>query len=188
MPQFKPTQRKNGAIVLTMHKNLGPPALPQEDNSQSSQQIPQCQRKRQHYTAFIEHMKTLPPSTTDLEIRTLDTSSAPYFELISFVEALTQRLRSRKDYEFVLAWMRVFLKIHGETVAKEEEELAKAEDSEAEDEEDSDDDEMADLRDEKPTVKEALQEYREEMKQEAGRVSELVGYCGGVLGFLRSSR
>ncbi|KAF3107398.1 hypothetical protein TWF102_000318 [Orbilia oligospora] len=48
MPQFKPTQRKNGAIVLTMHKNLGPPALPQEDNSQSSQQIPQCQRKRQH--------------------------------------------------------------------------------------------------------------------------------------------
>ncbi|KAK6522349.1 hypothetical protein TWF281_002915 [Arthrobotrys megalospora] len=48
MPQFKPTQRKNGAIVLTMHKNLGPPPLAQEDNSQSSQQIPQCQRKRQH--------------------------------------------------------------------------------------------------------------------------------------------
>ncbi|KAK6347828.1 hypothetical protein TWF718_005652 [Orbilia javanica] len=140
------------------------------------------------YTAFIEHMKTLPPSTTDLEIRTLDTSSAPYFELISFVEALTQRLRSRKDYELVLTWMRVFLKIHGEAVAKEEEELAKAEDSEGEDEEDSDDDEMAEFRDEKPTVKEALQEYKEEMKQESGRVSELVGYCGGVLGFLRSSR
>ncbi|KAK6342164.1 hypothetical protein TWF730_001643 [Orbilia blumenaviensis] len=48
MPQFKPTQRKNGAIVLTMHKNLGPPPLQQEDSSQSSQQTPQCNRKRQH--------------------------------------------------------------------------------------------------------------------------------------------
>ncbi|EWC44732.1 hypothetical protein DRE_06510 [Drechslerella stenobrocha 248] len=137
------------------------------------------------YAPFIEHLKTLPPSTTDLEIRTLETSSAPYFELISFVEALTQRLRSRKDYELVLTWMRVFLKIHGEIITKEEEELARLDKDE---EEDSDDDEMAAFRQEKPTIKDALHEYRGEMGQESGRVAELVGYCSGVLGFLRSSR
>ncbi|KAK6341649.1 hypothetical protein TWF696_008718 [Orbilia brochopaga] len=141
------------------------------------------------YTPFIEHLKTLPPSTTDLEIRTLDTTTAPYFELISFVEALTQRLRSRKDYELVLTWMRVFLKIHGGTIANEEEELAKNNQDDEEDEDSDDDEEMAAFRKaQQPTVKDALQEYREEMKQEAGRVGELVGYCSGVLGFLRSGR
>ncbi|KAF3916307.1 hypothetical protein ABW21_db0203543 [Orbilia brochopaga] len=138
------------------------------------------------YTPFIEHLKTLPPSTTDLEIRTLDTTTAPYFELISFVEALTQRLRSRKDYELVLTWMRVFLKIHGGTIANEEEELAKVDQSE--DDGDSDDELSMLRKQQQPTVKDALQEYREEMKQEAGRVGELVGYCSGVLGFLRSGR
>ncbi|KAF3910388.1 hypothetical protein ABW20_dc0102170 [Dactylellina cionopaga] len=138
------------------------------------------------YTPVIEHLKTLPPSTTVLEIRTLDTGSAPYFELISFVEALTQRLRSRKDYELVLTWMRVFLKIHGEIIAKEEKELEKSDGGS--DGDDSDDEEMLGFRQDKPTIKDALQEYREEMRQEAGRVGELVGYCGGVLGFLRSGR
>ncbi|EPS38443.1 hypothetical protein H072_7811 [Dactylellina haptotyla CBS 200.50] len=140
------------------------------------------------YTEFIEHLKTLPPSTTDLEIRTLDASTAPYFELISFVEALTQRLRTRKDYELVLTWMRVFLKIHGEIISKEEEELERLGDG-SENEDDDSDDEMLQFRQQdNPTIKDALQEYKDEMKQEAGRVGELVGYCGGVLGFLRSGR
>ncbi|KAF3927493.1 hypothetical protein AA313_de0200215 [Arthrobotrys entomopaga] len=140
------------------------------------------------YTQFIEHLKTLPPSTTDLEIRTLETSSAPYFELISFVEALTQRLRSRKDYELVLTWMRVFLKIHGEIIAKEAEELEKLNEAGDDDDDEDSDDEFIRSRQDKPAVRDALEEYREEMKQEAGRVGELVGYCGGVLGFLRSGR
>ncbi|KAF3939697.1 hypothetical protein ABW19_dt0206438 [Dactylella cylindrospora] len=139
------------------------------------------------YAPFIEHLKTLPPSTSDLEIRTLDTSTAPYYELIAFVEALTQRLRSRRDYELVLTWMRVFLKIHGEIIAKEYEELQKSDEDDEGNDEDSDSD-MLDFKQEKPTIQDALREYREEIKQESGRVSELVGYCGGVLGFLRSGR
>ncbi|KAJ6262891.1 U3 small nucleolar RNA-associated protein [Drechslerella dactyloides] len=114
------------------------------------------------YTPFIEHLKSLPPSTTDLEIRTLDTTTAPYFELIAFVEALTQRLRSRKDYELVLTWMRVFLKIHGGTIANEDEEMAVL------------------RKAQQPMVKDALQEYREEMKQEAGRVIIITGAASGI--------
>ncbi|EPS35400.1 hypothetical protein H072_11231 [Dactylellina haptotyla CBS 200.50] len=52
--QFKPTQRKNGAIVLAMHKHLGPPPmLPTSSTAQEEDQLqqhkqPQSQRKRQH--------------------------------------------------------------------------------------------------------------------------------------------
>ncbi|KAF3138195.1 hypothetical protein TWF703_004724 [Orbilia oligospora] len=89
MPQFKPTQRKNGAIVLTMHKNLGPPALPQEDNSQSSQQIPQCQRKRQHSTDVLLELFSSklqpaippppnPPASTPLASTSMCTHGLPF--------------------------------------------------------------------------------------------------------------
>lgn len=34
----------------------------------------------------------------------------------------------------------------------------------------------------------ALGEWREEQEKESGRLDALVGYCGGVVGFLRSPR
>ena len=79
-------------------------------------------------------------------------------ELVSFVTALRWRLQQRRDYELVQAWMAVFLKIHGESVC---------------------DDSM---------LVEALQAWRAEQAEEGRRLGELVGYCGGVLGFLRSTR
>lgn len=79
-------------------------------------------------------------------------------ELVGFVAALTYRLKQKADYELVQAWMSVFLKIHCETVAQD-----------------------ADL------VK-ALKEWRTEQAKEAKRLGALVGYCGGVVGFLRSGR
>ncbi|KAI9736238.1 MAG: hypothetical protein M1834_001124 [Cirrosporium novae-zelandiae] len=111
------------------------------------------------YTPFISHFKTLSPSATDVEIRSLN-SAPPYTELVSFITALTFRLRQRRDYELVQAWMAVFLKIHGDVVGEDE----------------ADD------------VVEALREWRGEQKREADRLRNLVGYCGGVVGFLRSAR
>ncbi|KAG0135859.1 hypothetical protein HOY82DRAFT_498741 [Tuber indicum] len=105
------------------------------------------------YTVFLDHLKTLSPSTADLEIRSLQVN-----ELAQFVRAMTQRLRSRRDYELVQTWVNVFLKCHSEAVMTEEE-----------------------LRDE-------LRKWMVEQKREAGRLAELVGYCSGVVGFLRSGR
>jgi U3 small nucleolar RNA-associated protein 21 len=37
-------------------------------------------------------------------------------------------------------------------------------------------------------VTDALKEWKEEMDKEGKRLSELVGFCAGVVGFLRSPR
>ena len=79
-------------------------------------------------------------------------------ELAPFVQAMTQLLRSRRDYELVQTWVNVFLKRHSESVMGEED------------------------------VRTELRKWMIEQKREAGRLAELVGYCSGVAGFLRSGR
>lgn len=105
------------------------------------------------YAPFIEHLKNLPPSAADIEIRSLNPA-----ELIPFVEALTWRLREKRDYELVQAWMSVFLRLHGESVSAD------------------------------GVLLEALRLWRGVQGEEGRRLGELVGYCGGVVGFLRSVR
>lgn len=108
---------------------------------------------------FLNHLKTLPPSSADLEIRSLQTE-----ELIPFVNALTQRLRSKRDYELVQTWINVFLKCHSEAV-------------------------VGDVGgSEKRGLRQVLGEWSVEQKKEASRLTELVGYCAGVGEFLRSGR
>ena len=70
------------------------------------------------YSALVAHLKTLPPSATDLELRSLD-SAAPYTELIGFIMAMTQRLKANADYELVQTWMALFLRLHGDVVVGE---------------------------------------------------------------------
>src|SRR5437667_11550641 len=103
--------------------------------------------------AFINHLKSLSSSSTDLEIRSLRQS-----EQIPFVHALTSRLRKRRDYELVQAWMTVFLRLHSEEVMQDD------------------------------GLIESLKQWRLEQEKEARRLGELVGYCSGVVGFLRSAR
>ena len=79
-------------------------------------------------------------------------------ELVPFVAALTYQLRSKRDYELVQAWMAVFLRIHGDAVPGN-----------------------AGLR-------QALVEWREWQGREGKRLGDLVGFCGGVVGFMRSGR
>jgi U3 small nucleolar RNA-associated protein 21 len=112
------------------------------------------------YTTFLNHFKTLPPSSADLEIRSLQPE-----ELVPFVDSLTQRLRSKRDYELVQTWINVFLKCHSESIVND----VGAENGER-------------------GLRAALGEWSIEQKKEASRLAELVGYCAGVGEFLRSGR
>lgn len=86
-------------------------------------------------------------------------SLTPDEEFLPFINALTSLLRQKRDYELVQAWMSVFLKLHVDSIA------------------------LAD-----DGVTDALREWKAEMDREGKRLSELVGFCSGVVGFLRSPR
>lgn len=104
-----------------------------------------------------------------MELRSL---AADEGELALFVRAMTSRLRARRDYELVQAWMTVFLRLHGSAAVEA--------DVGGEGSEDGDgglDDFAA-----------ALAEWRLVQEQERSRLDALVGYCGGVVGFLRNPR
>ena len=77
---------------------------------------------------------------------------------MNFVSALTSRLHQKKDYELVQAWMAVFLRLHMDEVTRDE------------------------------RLANALREWRECQEREGRRIGELIGYCGGVVGFLRNPR
>jgi U3 small nucleolar RNA-associated protein 21 len=109
------------------------------------------------YTSLLAYLSSLPPSAADIAIRTLDTTE-PYTELRTFVQALTARLRERRDYELVQAWMSVFLRLHGDVMVREAELVGE------------------------------LKKWQEEAKRERERVGGLVGYSVGVVGWVRSAR
>ncbi|CAI6340600.1 unnamed protein product [Periconia digitata] len=70
------------------------------------------------YTPLLTYLSSLPPSSADIAIRTLN-ATPPYTELHTFIQALTARLEQRRDYELVQAWMSVFLKLHGDVVVRD---------------------------------------------------------------------
>jgi len=72
------------------------------------------------------------------------------------VEALTSRLKQKRDYELVQAWMAVFLKLHGDVVAYDKK------------------------------LPEALSVWRQCQESEGARIGELIGFCNGVVPFLRN--
>jgi U3 small nucleolar RNA-associated protein 21 len=109
------------------------------------------------YTSLLTYLASLPPSAADIAIRTLDTTE-PYTELQTFIQALTARLRERRDYELVQAWMSVFLRLHGDVVVRQAELVGE------------------------------LKKWQEEAKRERERVGGLVGYSVGVVGWVRSAR
>ncbi|MCJ1351394.1 MAG: hypothetical protein MMC33_001378 [Icmadophila ericetorum] len=146
-----------------------------------------------NFEPFITHLKSLSPSVADIEIRSLSplprSSALPAAsdqaletnEITLFIRALTTRLRQRRDYELVQVWMRVFLRTHGDIIATEEEENV-AETNRLNGME-GDDRSVEGGR-----MKMTLREWLEEQQKEGERISALIGYCSGVLGFLRSAR
>lgn len=121
-----------------------------------------------NYAPFIEHVKTLGPAALDTELRSLSPAS-PYTELIAFVKALIWMLKSRRDYEVGMAWMNVWLRLWGGVVMEDDGEGGEDEEG-------------------KIALRQALGEWKVEQQRESDRLGALVGYCRGVVGFLRSSR
>lgn len=119
------------------------------------------------FESFIEHLKSLPPAKVDVEIRSLSPQvQEGQSELSAFVCALSSRLRSKRDFELVNAWMAVFLKAHCDVIER-----------------------CSGLNtDEYSVLKDSLDTWIRVQQVEARRLTELVGYCRGVVGFLRSSR
>ncbi|KAK1755830.1 WD repeat-containing protein 36 [Echria macrotheca] len=119
-------------------------------------------RSSGNYDDFIEHLKSLSPSTADLELRSLSMGESDdeeeSNELLHFIRALTSRLVARRDYELTQAWMTVFLRLHFDLVMNS------------------------------PALLRELARWREHEAREKERLDALVGYCGGVVGFLRSPR
>ncbi|ROT41783.1 WD domain-containing protein [Sodiomyces alkalinus F11] len=114
-----------------------------------------------NYGNFIEYLKSLSPSMADLELRSLSIGDGGDNEsngLLHFIRALTRRLGERRDYELTQAWMAVFLRLHFDVVMEGE------------------------------TILGALQEWKDLQERESKRLDDLTGYCGGVVGFLRSPR
>jgi len=66
--------------------------------------------KEGNYEAFFAFAKSLSPAAVDLEIRSLVTVQ----DLSIFLNALTQRLKSRCDFEAVQTYLNLFLRVHGE--------------------------------------------------------------------------
>ncbi|KAF7560504.1 hypothetical protein G7046_g3645 [Stylonectria norvegica] len=79
-----------------------------------------------NYDEFIDHLKSLSPSSADLELRSLSVGDGGdgSNELLHFIRALTTRLRARRDYELTQAWMTVFLRLHFDLVMENEALLA----------------------------------------------------------------
>jgi U3 small nucleolar RNA-associated protein 21 len=109
---------------------------------------------------FIEHLKTLAPSAADLEIRSLSIGDGDDAsnELLHFIRAMVSRLEARRDYELTQAWMTVFLRLHFDLVMENE------------------------------ALLKTLAAWKEHQARERDRLQDLVGYCRGVVGFLRSPR
>lgn len=103
--------------------------------------------------SFFTLAKTLSPAALDLEIRSIVGLDG----LARFLNALTRRLRSHRDFEAVQAMQNVFLRIHSEIIISNEE-----------------------LRGE-------LEELQEAQSQESRRVLELVSSSLGTLGFVRDT-
>ena len=110
--------------------------------------------KNEDYGSFISHLSSLSPSAADIEIRSLNPS-----EMVPFVRSLAFRLRQKRDYELIQAWMAVFLRVHGDVIV------------------------AGDVG-----LKAALNEWRAIQEQERARLNALIGFCGGVVDFLRSGR
>ena len=128
-------------------------------------------RQSGEFGPLIEFLKSLPPAKSDLEIRSLDPRiRRGSSELCDFISALTAQLKARKNFELVNTWMAVFLRVHADAVGGS----------------------FGILEGNKSnlnsTLQAALTEWKDEQEREGRRLAELVGYCRGIVGFLRSIR
>ncbi|KAK5132196.1 hypothetical protein LTR08_009320 [Meristemomyces frigidus] len=126
------------------------------------------------YAVMLEYLKALSPAAADIAIRSLSPvvtlsndngdgdNANSSGEMPTFILALTWLLHERRDFELGMAWMGVFLRVHGDVVAGSASEGG--------------------------VLAAAVAQWRRGMEGERARVGGLVGYVGGVVGFLRAAR
>lgn len=140
--------------------------------------------------AFFTYVKTLGPAQIDTCIRTLSPVSG-FHDMTLFVRCLTRRLEERRDYELCQVYMATFFKAHGDIIAEALRSDAQNGESVHPDDETmqmGDGDDVGDGDgdsdgDASGTLERALEEWRAVQQRERERLSELVGYCTGVLKF-----
>jgi U3 small nucleolar RNA-associated protein 21 len=106
---------------------------------------------------IIAHLLTLTPSQLDYSLRTMDLL-APFTEPINFVGALITHLQAKRDFELVQAWMLAFLRIQQDWLVQ-----------------------VRDVEE----IREVMTEWEKTHSVERERMRSMVGYLGGVLGFIR---
>ncbi|RGB38492.1 Utp21 specific WD40 associated putative domain-containing protein [Rhizophagus diaphanus] len=67
------------------------------------------------YTEFFEFTKTLNPSAIDFELRSLSLENN-FLDLKYFLNAIEFKLKTKKDFELVQAYLNHFLKIYGDII------------------------------------------------------------------------
>ncbi|KAL4991564.1 Utp21 specific WD40 associated putative domain-containing protein [Aspergillus falconensis] len=179
-PFFLPAPASNGASEQNANATLLEEMKFTESSRVAKLQLTKNTNARSRFTSllragclsgdfepFFLEMKSLNPSRLEVEIRSLDPQvKGGQSELSAFVVALSGRLASKRDFELANAWMAVFLRIHSDVVAAC-----------------SDPNEDTDSK-----LGESLGLWRRVQQAETQRLASLVGYCRGVVGFLRSSR
>ncbi|KAK0629635.1 Utp21 specific WD40 associated putative domain-containing protein [Bombardia bombarda] len=161
-----PADKIGGLETAQQLAETGASRITQLDRTRSEQAFTSrllAGAKTGDYTPFIEHLKALAPSMADLELRSLSLGDFGGIddadnEMLHFIRAMTSRLAARRDYELTQAWMTVFLRLHFDVIMENQ----------------------ALLRE--------LQVWKAQQEKEGERLDNLVGYCGGVVGFLRSPR
>ncbi|KAA8915411.1 hypothetical protein TRICI_002444 [Trichomonascus ciferrii] len=113
--------------------------------------------RERDFDELISHLKSLSPSATDMEIRSLDTYP-PLEEFVTFIDALTHQLQRKQDYELIQVWMSMLLRTHGDVIL-----------------------EYSDM------LEASLRAWELEQRAEAQRLDSLVKYCNGVISFLRTA-
>jgi U3 small nucleolar RNA-associated protein 21 len=102
---------------------------------------------------FFTIAKSLSPAAADLEIRSLATVQ----DLSLFIGALSQRLKSRRDFEAVQTYLNLFLRVHGELLVSN------------------------------PELRNDLEALLSLQKQESSRLLDSIASCLGTLAFVRDT-
>lgn len=127
---------------------------------------------------FFVYMKALSPAAVDLELRSLADVPETETFFLAFLNALTARLKTHRDFEAVQTFLAVFLRLHGASILEtggQRTSSGRRGLEESDDEEDED------------AVYDALQNLAEVQQAETERVLELVASSLGTLSFVRDT-
>lgn len=110
------------------------------------------------FTQFLENLVSLPPAAVDLEVRSLN-SYEPFEELVWFINALVQGLKSNRNFDLFEAFMSILFKAHGDIFHSNNQD---------------------------ENIAEALAKWNVCHKKDE-RMDHLVKYCASVVNFVSSS-